>query len=343
MSLASPICLLLLPAIIPMIWLANRRRKSVAHSQVDLQKNARSTPFFGWFPNLLLLLTWVLLCVAISRPETTAFTQKRTVMSRDFVIQVDVSGSMSTALQDPAQQAFVGQQGNNSQSGNPTTAGSGTGTPPPQPTRANAARAGVKQFVEQREGDRVALLLFDDQVYFVWPLTSDLKTIEKKLPLIDQYNGGGTNFDGPSDSNQNVGAIQGAINHFKEASESKTKVLIMVTDGEDNIDPKRFVQLSQQMHDLGIRIYVLGVGDSWTNGTTPDLQRFAEANGGTVIRVGNAQDMRDGFAKINALEKSQVQVEQIELHPDVYQYFLYAALVTAILFGLFAAFVREEI
>jgi len=352
MSFATPMYLVLLLAIAPMLWFANRRRKTVGHTQVEVHRNVRSTPLVGWLPIILLVLMWSAFCIGMARPRLTEVNEKQTIQSRDFTILVDVSGSMSTPLQDPAQQTFVGNQtGNGSSNGAPangstgnTTQSGGTATPPQPPTRANAARQGVKLFVDQRQGDRVALLLFDDEVYDVWPLTADLKTIDRKLPLIDQYNGGGTNFDGPNPDYpwSKVGGIQGAINHFKELSDAKTRVLIMVTDGEDSMNPKRVEQLTDQMKKMGIHMYVLGVGEDWTTGSTPDLQKFCEGLGGKVFVVGNAQQMRDGFAEINKLEKSTVVIEKNAGYKDIYQYFLYAALVFALLYKFSTAIVRED-
>lgn len=334
MSFAYPFLLALIVGIIPMLWLASRRRKTVGHSQVGLHRNVKSMPIFGWIPTVLLALTWVVLCVAISGPRLTEVTEKQTIQARDFVVVVDVSGSMSATLSDPAQQTFAGPTG-------------GTNPSDPAarpPTRANAARQGVKLFVERRNGDRLALLLFDDDCYYVWPFTTDMTLIQKKLPLIDQYNGGGTNFGGPDPDRpwSKTGGIQGAINHFKELAASKTKVLIMVTDGEDSINPRRFDELTAQMKALGIKIYVLGVGEGWVSGGQNDLRRFVEGLGGKVIPVGDAQQMRDGFETIDRLEKSTVEIDRIQGFREIYQYFLFAALALALLYKTSSAFVRED-
>ncbi len=237
------------------------------------------------------MLLWTSFSIGIAGPRLTQYSDKETVDTREIVIMVDTSGSMTTPLQNRDQQDFVQQSG---------------GTPKPDTaqadqrpaTRANAARMGVKMFVDSRQGDRIALLLFDDQVYQACTFTGDLRILNKKLPLIDQYQGGGTNFDGPNpdNPNSNIGAIQGAINHFHEAGRgTKAPILIMVTDGEDSINAKRFVELGEQIKAMGIHMYVLGVGESWTNGTQVDLRRFAEEVGGKVFLVGNVQAMRDGF------------------------------------------------
>ena len=203
------------------------------------------------------------------------------------MIMVDVSGSMNTALEVKNQQDFVQQSESDDATAQPTyTAQDGKPPAPVQFTRATAARMGVKKFVDARNGDRVALLLFDNQVYDACTFTRDMKIMDKKLPLIDQYQGGGTNFDGPDNDNpySKVGAIQGAINYFKQSGQSKTKVLIMVTDGEDSINAKRFTELGAQLQEMGIHMYVLGVGESWVNGTvdfiaslTRSTERFSSS------------------------------------------------------------------
>ena len=345
MSFAHPYLAALVVLLVPILWLGPLRRKVVGHTQVGIHKNVRSTPLIGWIPTILLVAAWSLFCVGMMGPRLTTYTDKETIEARDIVIMVDVSGSMTTALQVKNQQDFVQQSESDDSAGKSTdtTAQSATPSAPVTFTRATAARMGVKKFVDARNGDRVALLLFDDQVYNACTFTRDMKIMNKKLPLINQYQGGGTNFDGPNDDSpySKVGAIQGAINYFKQSGQSKTKVLIMVTDGEDSINAKRFTELGAQLHDLGIHMYVLGVGESWTSGTV-DLHRFVDSVNGKVFIVGDAEAMRDGIAEINKLEKSQIVVERTQNYKPLYIYFLLAALSAALLYKLAAMMVREE-
>ncbi len=122
------------------------------------------------------------------------------------------------------------------------------------PTRIAAARSAVIDFVREREGDRVALLLFSDETFYSWPLSRDRDVVLRRAEQIDRYVSGGTNFDGPT------GAVQGAIDHFREMSDAETRVLILVTDGEAYMERERTISLARQLSDLRIRVYVLGVG-----------------------------------------------------------------------------------
>jgi Mg-chelatase subunit ChlD len=191
----------------------------------------------------------------------------------------------------------------------------------------------------------VGLLVFDDDTYYHWPLTDDLRIIKRKSQLLNKRSGGGTNFDGPSESSQGIGPLQAAINHFAEMGQAKTKVLVMVTDGESNISPKRFEELATQMEALGIRIYILGVGESWTSGganMTADLRRFSDRLGGTVIPVGDAVQMRGAFDTIDRLEVSKVLLEKSISYKDIYHWFLAGSVLLFLLYLGATAVIRQE-
>lgn len=342
MSFAFPLLLALVIALVPILWLGNRRRKTVGHTQVGIHKNVRSTPFIGWLPTLLTSAFWILLCVGIAGPRLATHEDRSFQDARDWVIMVDTSGSMTGVLQDKDQATFAED---------PAAAQVNPGQPPAEkkpPTRANGARKGVKFFVDARaagaEGDRLALLLFDDQVYEACLFTADMRIMSKKLTMIDGYNGGGTNFEGPVDGNPNskIGAIQGAVNYFNLEGESKTKVLILVTDGEDSISPKRMAELTAQVQELGIHVYALGVGEGWGNGKKTDLQTFTEGVKGKVFTIGDAGAMKSAFDEINTLEKSKIVVARTTGFFAIHWYFLIAAGIVMMLRGFVALIVREE-
>ncbi len=323
-TFAYPQFLLLVLLVVPILWYAARRRKAVGHSHVGLHKNVRNVPLLGRLPTILLVAFWTLVCVALTRPQLTETGEKEVINTRDFVIATDISGSMSATISDPAQIDLAGSTSNGQ---------------PRQVNRLMVAEKAIELFIRERQGDRVALFLFDDETYYSWPLSKDLKVIKLKNQGISRYSGGGTNFEGAK------GPIPAAIAHFKELGQAKTKILIMVTDGEDNISEDRFQELLQQMLDQGIKIYTLGIGDSWVTGSgfTQDLENLTKATGGKVIPVGNAEEMRSGFATINQLERSNVEIEKTVSYHDIYHYFLIAALVTAVLYLCSSVLVREDV
>ncbi len=340
MNFATPEFFALALLLVPILWLAGRRRGTLGHTQVGLHSRLRSVPLLGRLPTTLFITFWIVLVAALAGPQLTQYSEKNTVRTRNYLLDVDVSGSMDSKLTVKNQQDFIGTPSNK-----PTTAGEGAPTEPKPPTRADAAQAGATLFVNSpnRKGDRIGLMLFNDQPYYVWPLTLDLNTINRKLYLIVKYNAGGTNFSGPDESNQNVGGIQGGINHLLEITKpDETRVLIMVTDGEDSINEKRFGELVALLKKEHIKLYVLGVGETWGSGKKPDLQRLAEEAGGMIIPVGDTQAMQDGFATIDRLEKTTAQVDPVISQRDISEWFLGLAVILGLLYLGSIVLVRDD-
>ena len=335
MSFAYPLLLLLMFLVVPMLWLKHRHQSALGHSHVDLHQGLSSWQFVGWIANGLFVLAWAALCMALARPLIPEVSEKKTIETRDFIVVTDISGSMFSPIQDPRSTSFAG-----SQPGSPST----TSGAPRILNRIDVAQEAIRVFVEHRKGDRVALLVFDDDTYYHWPLTDDLKIILRKSQLLNKHPGGGTNFDGPNGWIQGTGPLQAAINHLKEMGKAKTKVLVMVTDGESSISPDRFEVLASQFESIGIRIYVLGVGESWVNGNfmTTDLRRFADRLGGTVIAVGDAEQMRKGFDTIDKMELSKVDLEKTSTFRDVYHWFILASVIIFLLYLTSSALLREN-
>ncbi len=120
--------------------------------------------------------------------------------------------------------------------------------------------------------------------------------------------------------------------------------MIIVTDGEASISAERKELLTRTLTEMGIKVYVLGVGDSWVNNSpmTQDLRGLVEGLGGTVIPVGDGAQLRAAFATINQLEKSQVELEKSVSYKPFSMPFLIAALVLALLYLGLSALVRDD-
>jgi hypothetical protein len=169
-------------------------------------------------------------------------------------------------------------------------------------------------------------------------MTDDLKIIMRKADLISKHVGGGTDFEGPN------GPIQAAIDHFKEYGQAKTKVLIMVTDGDAPIGDQRMEELTAQMKALGGKIYVLGVGEDWTTeGRTAiePIKKLVANLGGKCFAVGDAKQMTEALQVVDSLEKSQIAIEHTTTFRDAYQYFAAAAVISILLLAASVLITRE--
>lgn len=336
-SFLNPLNLLLaIPALALLIW-ATRRKRAFGHTQIDAQKDLPTFSIVGKMPVILTAASLILMICAMGRPVVPQVKDITVVQTRDFCIAVDISGSMTMPVRDQNIAATAATQ-----AGAPSDSSSQSDKPK---SRLDVAEPAIASFVNTRQGDRVCLMYFDDEAYYAVPLTDDLKIVLKRNEKTHTFNGGGTNFEGPNDHGAKMGPLQGMINHFKERGQAKTKIMIMVTDGEDNISPQRFDEITKQMKDAHIKLYVLGVAEGWVNNSaqTQDLRRLSEGSGGRVMVVGSNEEMQKGIDEINSMEKSRVETDKVGSYRDIFFYFLEAAALCWLLLILIVCFVREDV
>lgn len=320
MTFLEPYYLVLIALLVPILWLGAKRRNSLGHSQVNIHMRVTGFSVLRQATGFIFALFWIAACAALARPVLPQVAERQSIETRDIVIQTDISGSMSDPVEGSRQWP-------------PPTPGA-----PQTPTRIAAARDAVIDFVQHREGDRVALLFFNDESFYGWPLSRDLSVVLRRVQDIDRYVTGGTNFDSPR------GAVQGAIDHFREMSDAQSRVLILVTDGEASMDRQRSQELVRQIAELNIRVYVLGVGPGWVSNSamTRDLRRVVEAVNGTIIPVGNDAQMRAAFDTINQLERSSVLIERSVTHLEIYGLFAIAAAILLLCYLAIGALILED-
>ena len=339
-----PWALTLVFALLPFIWLRRKRQSALGHSRVGMHDNLRAVTLLGRMPVILFSLSFIALVAALARPVLPESHQTRSIQARDILIAVDISYSMSGELPNPQQQTATNTPLPTDPTPPDTTSTDTTsGAPPQQPyRRLDAARDATVAFIQNRPVDRIGLMVFDTETYFHWPLSDDRKMVLRMANSLNASLGGGTNFEGPSKNNPGIGPIQASINHFRDYGQAKSKVLILVTDGEDSMSQERQNELAQQLQELGVTVYVLGVGEGWTNGSTPDLQKFAEKMNGKVFRVADAGAMQASFDQINNLEISRVELETTTTHKDIYILFVVASLTLLVLFLGSVVVTRED-
>lgn len=185
------------------------------------EKESSSNFNFPW----LLMLIWLLLVLAASRPQWLGDTVKLPSSGRDLMLSIDISGSME--MQDMVvENQYV--------------------------NRLIAVKHIVSDFIERRKGDRLGLILFGEQAYLQAPLTQDLKTIKH---MLDESEIG---LAGPSATaiGDSIGL---AVKRLKDRNK-KNRVLILLTDGQNNAGVLKPLQAAQLAEHAGITIYTIGIG-----------------------------------------------------------------------------------
>ena len=291
--------LLLVPLAI--LWYILRHKKQEASVNFSDLKGMVKLPktWKAYLRHLLFALKMAalaLLIVALARPQSSSTNSTSNIEGIDIVMAMDVSGSM--LARDL------------------------------KPDRLTAAKNVASDFVKDRPGDRMGLVIFSGETFTQVPLTTDHGVMlnmlaEMKNGLIDDGTAIG---DGLATS----------ISRLKD-SEAISKVVILLTDGMNNagsVDPYTAAEMAKL---YGIRVYTIGVG---SYGTAPYpvqtpfgtqiqqvkveideklLTTIANSTGGKYFRATNNQKLDEIYQEIDKLERSKIEVTEFRrLHEEFY-------------------------
>ncbi|HKJ33734.1 MAG TPA: VWA domain-containing protein [Balneolales bacterium] len=201
-----------------------------------------------------------------------------------------------------------------------------------KPSRFKAAKMVASDFIDKRPSDRIGLVIFARQSFTVCPLTLDHDLLEKLLNNVKM----GVVEDGTA-----IGmGLATAINRLK-SSKAKSKVIILLTDGQNNagqIDP---VTAADMAATFGIKIYTIGVG---SKGVAPYpvndpifgkryqnikvdidekmLTKIANTTGGEYFRATDTKSLRKIYDQINKMEKTKIKQKVFVDYKDLYPNYL---------------------
>jgi len=327
MNFANPNILWLL-AVIPLlaayyIW---QSRKGGAAIVISTLAGAAGAPrtlryWLRHVPVALRLAALAALIVALARPRDVSHNVESSTEGIDIVLAIDISGSMLA-------RDF-------------------------KPDRITAAKEVAGDFIADRTGDRLGLVVFAGEAFTQSPLTTDQGTLQTLLGRIRS----GLIEDGTAIGN----GLATAINRLRE-SEAKSKVIILLTDGVNNrgeIAPLTAAEIAKAQ---GIRVYTIGVG---TQGMAPypavdmfgnrtfvqqqveidekTLREMAAHTGGSYFRATDKAKLKAIYDEINRLEKSKIEVlSHITRHEHYLNWVLAALALLAVEF-LLSRFVLNRI
>jgi Ca-activated chloride channel family protein len=202
--------------------------------------------------------------------------------------------------------------------------------------RIEAVKRVAQQFIEERPNDRIGIIAFAGRPYLVSPLTLDHDWLIKNLDRVQI----GLVEDGTAIGS----ALATAENRLKDR-EAKTKLIVLLTDGDNNAGKVLPVTAAEAAKALGIRIYAIGAG---TRGmapypfTTPfgqtvyqnvpveidedTLKKIASISNGQFFRATDTRSLQEIFGQIDKLEKTKIEVEKIAQYRDLFPWFLIAGI-----------------
>jgi len=305
MRLHDPWVLLLLLAVPWLVRRARRRpRPALRHSQVESLRaaGAGARPRRRWLLGALRAGALALVVIGLARPQLGKSTTQIITEGIDIMLAVDLSSSMLaedfTLDAEPA-------------------------------NRLQAVKTVVKTFVEERAGDRIGLVLFAARPYLQSPLTLDHGWLLANLDRAEI----GMIEDGTA-----VGsALATAVNGL-EGSDAKTKLVILLTDGQNNAGKVPPSTAAEAAKTLGYRVYTIGAGtrgmaryprvDLFGNKRYVPMQvdidedtlrKIATTTGGRYYRATDTDSLRQIYEEIDELEKSPheglLYLDYHELYP----------------------------
>jgi Ca-activated chloride channel homolog len=259
-------------------------------------------------------LALTLLLIGLARPQLGEGQAKVRASGIDIVVAIDLSGSM--AAEDFE---LKGEQVN----------------------RLIIAKDVLEKFVRKRENDRIGLVAFAGRAYIASPLTLDHDFL---LHNLDRLNLGSL-----EDGTAIGSAISAAVNRLRDI-EAKSKIVVLMTDGQNNAGKIPPATAAEAAQTLGIRIYTIGVGtrgiartpyqnvfgqktyiDQKVDIDEEMLTKIAAMTGGKYYRAENSAGFRRIYDEIDQLEKTEVEVQKYQRYRELFPYFVLAGLVILLL------------
>jgi len=176
----------------------------------------------------------------------------------------------------------------------------------------------VEDFVDQREHDKLALSIFADFAYVAVPLTYDKKSIKRLLQRLE------VGIAGRQKTALNE-ALFLSSNLFK-TSKSKEKIAILLTDGMDNTESIPLEVAIKTAKKYGIKVYTVGVGNAGRDFNPAVLQQISKETGGKYFSANTIEKLKEIYAVINNLEKSEIKADKYVKKTYYFQYLLAFAL-----------------
>lgn len=305
MRFAHPWLLLLLLLLPLFAWLKGRRGQQAAflyssvrlvHGIIGITRSSAGAilPKVRW-------LALALFIVALARPQVGEGEVKRKASGIDIVVALDLSGTMASEDFEVQGQRV---------------------------SRLAMAKEVLAQFISKRASDRIGLVAFAGRAYIAGPLTLDHEFLLQNLERLNL----GTVEDGTAIGS----ALSAALNRVREL-QSKSKIVILMTDGQNNAGKVPPLTAAEAAQALKVKVYTIGVG---TRGQAPmpyrdpfgnkryalqpvdidedTLKKIADLTAGKYYRADSSATLRNIYAEIDQLEKTEVEVRKYQQYRELF-------------------------
>lgn len=315
----TPIFFLLFPLLILFVFYLKirntKRRKSLLNfPQFILYTDMRKSYRAKFYPIIKIIeyLVLILFIIALAHPQIGNRTENVLNQGTDIIMALDISTSMEALDFEPV-------------------------------NRIEAAKKVAIDFVRTRTFDRIGIVLFSGLAFTQVPLTNDKQTV---IRLINSATTGMSSVDGTAIGS----AIVTACNRLR-SSESKSKVIILITDGSNNIGEVDPTTAAEVAKNLNIKIYTIGAGapeGAYYKVMDPvdgikmvkvveqeldekTLKNVAEITGGQYFRANNTKMLHNIIKQIDKMEKTDLSSIKFDSYYSIHNIFIWLILVLMLL------------
>ena len=299
--------LILIPVLIAYeLFLKNKKQVRISYPRLNLIKDTiKRNSIYEYLPLVIRTLIYVTIILALARPRIANKQEEIIGNGIDIMIALDVSGSMKAVDFKPV-------------------------------NRLESAKKVAKHFIDKRINDRIGIVDFAEHAYTKSPLTLDyniLSQILDKIQISDKANGTAVGM-----------GLATAVARLKD-SEAKSKVIILITDGENNSGSIEPIKAAQIAEALGIKVYPIGVGRNGLvdypvqtpfgmryqktkiNVDMDTLNKIAQITGTVrASRARNTDELDKIIEIIDKLETSQIEIKNYFTYDELFHFFIALAL-----------------
>ncbi len=278
----------------PTIYNPNLRWFSISFSKKAI--DGKTTSSF----NINLYIIWALIVLALMHPQRVERISKTVTKGYDIMLAVDLSKSML---------ALDFADLNRSDRRN----------------RLDVIKQVAGKFINNRQGDRIGLILFGDSAYLQTPLTLDTASAATMLNMSEIGMAGDATAIGD--------AIALAVKALIQRPEG-SRIIILLTDGTNTAGVISPIEAARLAKSFGIKIYSVGVGKKGAVPFPADiggivyarieideaaLKKISEETGGAYFHAGDEETLREVYRKIDELEKTEAETSEYVLRQQLYR------------------------
>jgi len=277
---------LLLALVVVFVIRSIRRRSFFGYSLLAyLKERVGPPPLRIYLPKALEFIGLLCLCAALLDPVTPLVERSVTSQGLKMVLVVDLSSSMEMPVTGGRQLPRGRVE-----------------------TRLEAVKQAMVDFIRQRKGDRIGLVVFSNNAYVVTPMTTDYAYLVNYVQMINDR----TLMDeGMTAIGEGLLLARELLEHEGAKGDRRGNVIVLLTDGENNTGRPVDLALGR-LKEAGVKTYFIGV--EVVTGTTVENQGFNDApaiiegvraTGGRYFDARNAGELSQAYREVNALEKGR--------------------------------------